>query len=211
MQIKTTMKYHFTRVKSKWPSSKDLQIVNAREDVEKRERSCIVGGNVNWYSHYGEQHGDSLKTKNRAVIWSSNPTSRYISGENHYSKTSMHPNIHSSSVEYPGHESNQNIHWQMNGWRRCVIYAKWNTQFSSVTHLCPTLCDPMNCGMPGLPVQCQVPEPTQIHVHWIGDATQPSHPLSSPSPPALNLSQNQSLFKWVSSLHQVAKVLEFQL
>ena len=68
MQIKTTMKSHFTRVKSKWPSSKDLQIVNAREDVEKREPSCMVGGNVNWYSHYGEQHGDSLKTKNRAVI-----------------------------------------------------------------------------------------------------------------------------------------------
>ena len=62
-----------------------------------------------------------------------------------------------------------------------------------------------------LPVHHQLPEFTQIHVHWVGDAIQPSHPLLSPSPPAFNLSQHQGLFKWVSSLHQVAKVLEFQL
>ena len=62
-----------------------------------------------------------------------------------------------------------------------------------------------------LPVHHQLLEFTQIHVHWVGDAIQPSHPLLSPSPPAFNLSQHQGLFKWVSSLHQVAKVLEFQL
>ena len=73
------------------------------------------------------------------------------------------------------------------------------------------LCDPMNCSMPGLPVHHQLPEFTQTHVHWVSDAIQPSHPLSSPSPPALNLSQQQSLFRWVSSSHQVAKILEFQL
>ena len=84
-------------------------------------------------------------------------------------------------------------------------------QFSSVTQSCPTLCDPMNCSTPDLPVHHQLPESTQTHVHWVGDAIQPSHPLSSPSPPALNLSQNPGLFKWVSSSHQVAKVLEFQL
>ena len=84
-------------------------------------------------------------------------------------------------------------------------------QFSSVTQSCPTLCDTMNRSMPGLPVNHQRPEFTQINVHWVGDATQPSHPLSSPYPPALNLSQHQGLFKWVSSSHQVAKVLEFQL
>ena len=84
-------------------------------------------------------------------------------------------------------------------------------QFSSVTQSCPTLCDPMNCSMPGLPVHHQLHEPTQTHVHWVGDAIQLSHPPSSPSPPALNLSQHQDLFKWVSSSHQVAKVLEFQL
>ena len=64
---------------------------------------------------------------------------------------------------------------------------------------------------PGLPVHHQLPESTQTHGHWVGDAIQPSHPLSSPSPPALNLSQHQGLFQWVSSSHQVAKVLEFQL
>jgi len=84
-------------------------------------------------------------------------------------------------------------------------------QFSSVVQSCPTLCDPMNCSTPGLPVHHQLPESTQTHVHWVSDAIQPSHPLSSPSPPALNLSQLQGLFKWVSSPHQVAKVLEFQL
>ena len=67
------------------------------------------------------------------------------------------------------------------------------------------------CSMPSLPVHHQVPESTQTHVHCVGDAIQPSHPLSSPSPPALNLSQHQCLFKWVSSLHEVAKVLEFHL
>ena len=84
-------------------------------------------------------------------------------------------------------------------------------QFSSVAQSCPTLCDPMDCSRPGLPVHHQLLEFTQTHVHWVGDAIQPSHPLSSPSPPAPNLSQHQCLFKWVSSLHQVAKVLEFQL
>ena len=83
-------------------------------------------------------------------------------------------------------------------------------QFSSVTQSCPTLCDPMNHSTPGLPVHHQLLESTQTHVHWVGDAIQPSHPLLSSSPPALNLSQHQSLFKWVSSSHQVAKVLEFQ-
>ena len=86
-----------------------------------------------------------------------------------------------------------------------------SVQFSSFAHLCPTLCNPMSCSMPGLPVQHQLPEPTQTHVHWVGDAIQPSHYLSSCSPPALNLSQHQGLFKWVSSSHQVAKILKFQL
>ena len=84
-------------------------------------------------------------------------------------------------------------------------------QIRSVDQSCPTLCNPMNRGTPGLPVHHQLPEFTQTHVLWVGDAIQPSHPLSSPFPPALNLSQHQGLFKWVSSSHQVAKVLEFQL
>ena len=86
-----------------------------------------------------------------------------------------------------------------------------SVQFGSVTQLCPTLCDPMNHSTPGLPVHHQLPESTQTHVHQVGDAIQPSHPLSSPSPPALNLSQHQGFSKWVNSSHQVAKGLEFQL
>ena len=82
-------------------------------------------------------------------------------------------------------------------------------QFSSVAQLCPTLCDPMNHSTPGLPVHHQLLEFTQTHVHWVSDAIQPSHPLLSPSLPAFNLSQHRGLFKWVSSSHQVAKVLEF--
>ena len=88
---------------------------------------------------------------------------------------------------------------------------KTSVQFSSVTQSCLTLCDPMNRSTPGLPVHHQHQEFNQTHVHWVGDAIQPSHPLSSPSPPSLNLSQHQGLFKWVSSSHQVARVLEFQL
>ena len=84
-------------------------------------------------------------------------------------------------------------------------------QFSSVIQSCLTLWNPMNRSTPGLLVHHKLPESTQTHVHWVGDAIQPSHPLSSPSPPALNLSQHQGLFQWVISSHQVAKVLEFQL
>ena len=84
-------------------------------------------------------------------------------------------------------------------------------QFSSVAQSCLTLWDPMDCSTPGLSVHHQLPEFTQTHVHWVGDAIQPSHPLSSPSPPTFNLSQHQGLFQRVNSLHEVAKVLEFPL
>ena len=85
------------------------------------------------------------------------------------------------------------------------------SQFSSVTQSCPTLCDPMNRSTPGLPVHHQLPEFTQTHAHRVSDAIQPSHPLSSPSPPAPNPSQHQGLFQWVNSSHEVDKVLKFQL
>ena len=80
-----------------------------------------------------------------------------------------------------------------------------------VTKLCPALCDPMDCSMPGLPVLHCLLEFAQIHVCWVGDAIQPSHTLSPPCPPALNLSQHQGPFQWVESLLQVAKVLEPQI
>ena len=86
-----------------------------------------------------------------------------------------------------------------------------SVQFSSVAQSCLTLCDPMNRSTPGLPVHHQFLEFTRTHVHRVGDAIQTSHPLLSPSPPAPNPSQHQSLFEWDNSLHEVAKVLEFQL
>ena len=82
---------------------------------------------------------------------------------------------------------------------------------SSVHHSCLTLCNPMDCSTPGLPVHHQLPELTQTHVRWVGDAIQPSHPVLFASPPAFRHSQHHSLFQWVSSSHEVAKVLEFQL
>ena len=87
----------------------------------------------------------------------------------------------------------------------------YRSQFSSDAQSCPTLCDPVNLSTPGLPVHHQLPEFTQTHAHRVGDAIQPSHPPSSPSPPAPNPSQHQGLFQWVNSSHQVTKVLQFQL
>ena len=99
--------------------------------------------------------------------------------------------------------------WTQRGLSRArempLLSSVQSVQFSSVVQSCLTLCDPMVCSTPGLPVHHQLLEFTQTHVHWVGDAIQPSHPLPSPSPPAFNLSQHQGLFKWVSSLHQVAK------
>ena len=86
-----------------------------------------------------------------------------------------------------------------------------SVQFSSVTQSCPTLCHPMDCSTPGLPDHHQLLDLTQSCVHWVSDTIQPSHHLSSPSPPTFNLSPNQGLFQWVSSSHQVAKGQEFQL
>ena len=84
-----------------------------------------------------------------------------------------------------------------------------STLFSSVPQSCLTLCDPMECSTPGFPVHHQLLELAQTHVHWVGDAIQPSHPLSSPSPHTFSLSQHQGLFKWDNSLHSVAQVWSF--
>ena len=98
-------------------------------------------------------------------------------------------------------------------WRMEVFghYQFSSVQFSSVAQSCPTLCQPMHHSTPGPSVHLQLPEFTQTHVHRVGDAIQPSHSLSSPSPPAPNPSQHQSLFQWVNSSHEVAKVMELQL
>ena len=133
-------------------------------------------------------------------------------------------NSHSPAV-YPGHRRKRYLntevfkHQLLSFFMMIKIQSKkeenWalaiSVQFSSEAQSCPTLCDPMDHSTPGLPVHHQLPESTQTHVHWVGDAIQPSYPLSSPSPPTFNLSQHHGLFQWVSSSHQVAKVLEFQL
>jgi len=114
--------------------------------------------------------------------------------------TAIAPNIQTSKLQ---------IRWHIS--TVLLDTHEVSVQFSSVAQSCPTLCDPMNRSTPGLPVHHQLPEFTQTHVHRVSDTIQPSHPLSSPSPPAPNPSQHQSLFQWVSSSHEVAKVLEFQL
>ena len=105
------------------------------------------------------------------------------------------------------------IHWRRE-WQTTSVNLPWEPhemyQFSSVAQSCPILWDPMSQSTSGLLVHHQLPEFTQTHVQWVGKAIQPSHPLSFPSPPALNPSQHQGLFQWINSSHEVAKVLEFQ-
>ena len=91
------------------------------------------------------------------------------------------------------------------------VYCISSVQFSSVAQSCPTLYNRMNRSTSGLPVHHHLPEFTQTHIRRVSDTIQPSHPLLSPSPPAPNPSQNQSLFQWVNPSHEVSKVLEFQL
>ena len=93
----------------------------------------------------------------------------------------------------------------------CLVSFHHIFQFSSVAQSCLALCNLMNCSTPGFLVHHKLPELAQIHIHRVGDTVKPSHTLSSPSPSAFNLSQHQGLFQCVSSLHQVAKVLDFQL
>ena len=95
--------------------------------------------------------------------------------------------------------------------KAALIIRRMKQSGSSVAQSRPTLCDPMDCSTPGFHVHHQLLEIAQTHVYRVGDAIQPSHPLSFPSSSAFKLSQHQGLFQWVSSLHQVAKVLEFQL
>ena len=92
----------------------------------------------------------------------------------------------------------------------CFLIKILLNQFSSIALSCPILCNPMDCSMPDLPVHHQHHKLAETHVRQVSGAIQPSHPLSPPSPPAFNPSQHQGLFQWLSSSHQVAKVLEFQ-
>ena len=136
--------------------------------------------------------------------------------------SSVHRNLKARIMEWVAMSSSRRSSQPRDGtWVSCIagrFFTIWVTteapqsQFSSVQSLSRVrLCDPMNRSTPGLSVHHQLPEFIQTHVHRVSDATQPSHPLSSPSSPAPNPSQHQSLFQWVNSSHEVAKVLGFQL
>ena len=130
-----------------------------------------------------------------------------VHSNSHPSSPWCHPAISAEAKNWDGFQHQK--HFQV-GLKRIKIGQNegklldfWDSiQFSSVIQSCPTLCDPMGWSTPGLPVHLQFPEFTQTHVHWVSEAIQLSHPLSSPSPPAFNLSQHQGLFKWASSLHR---------
>ena len=147
-------------------------------------------------SHIGDRHFNLWATREANVYSNSESLSGTLKDK--------FKNVLSSII-------NNSQKWKQLKCSSTVKQTKNSVQFSSVAQSCPTLCDPMNRSTPGLPVHHQLPEFTQTHVHWVSDAIQPSHPLSSPSPPALNPSQHQSLFQWVNSSHEVAKALEFQL
>ena len=134
-----------------------------------------------------------------------------------------HPTISSSVVPFSSHLQSfpvsGSFKWVNSSYQVARVLEfqhqpfQWisSVQFISVTQSCPILCGPMNHSKPGLPVHHQLLEFTQTHVHRVGDAIQPSPSLSSPSPPAPDPGQNPSLFQWVNSSHEAAKVLEFQL
>ena len=110
-------------------------------------------------------------------------------------------------LNYPGTSSTE-IYYSMSS---LILRSSLSVQFSLVDQLCLTLCNPIDCSTPGYPVHHKLLELAQTHVHRVSDAIWPPHPLSFSSPPAFNFSQHQGLFEWISSSHQVAKVLEFQL
>ena len=153
-----------------------------------------------------ENHSNSWGTTHSLVFWFSSVQSHSLL----YSKgTQLYIYIYPLFCGFPSHLGHQKVV----EFPVLLVYqlSILSLQFSSVAQSCLTLCDPMDCSRPGLLVYHQLLDFTQTHVHWASDTIQPSHPLLYPSLPAFNLSQHQGLFKWVSSSHQVAKVLEFLL
>ena len=169
-------------------------------DLVKRRRYIPVYGNRMWNGQGIKQNMTTLSLKQDC---SSVKVFTLKTISNHWRVLSRKKNaIKSMFWKYK-----LDILWRID--YRVLGYMRrdYSVQFSSVAQSCLTLCNWMSCSMPGLLVQHQLPKPTRIHIHWVGDTIQTSHPLSSPSPPALNLSQHQGLYKWVNSLHQVATVL----
>ena len=127
--------------------------------------------------------------------------------------TSIHSSLHLSSTDFFWACICERVKLSCSRWGSFTLFCDtyYSDQFSSVAQSCLTLCNPMDCSTPSFPVHHQLLELAQTYVHRVSDISQSSHPLSSPSPPAFNISQHQGLFEWLSSLHQMAKVLEFQL
>ena len=149
---------------------------------------------------------DEMGYKHSISYWQDQPWTQAECRDQNSPKTSSFGSVSGNHVYYQLCFSQSFINR-----KRTEILIKIIIQFISAAQSCPTLCDPMNCSMPGLPVHHQLLELTQTHVHRVSDVIQPSHLLSSPSPLAPNPSQHQSLFQWANSSHEVAKVLEFQL
>ena len=153
---------------------------------------------------------EEMATHSRILSWRTPWTGKPGGLRSIVSQSQTQLSMHTSEMYLKSVPGGNDSSWELIAFRGYFSFCV-SVQFSSVAQSCPTLCNPMNCSMPGLPVHHQLPEFTQTHVHRVGDAIQPSHPLSSPSPPAPKPSQNQSLFQWVSSSHQVAKELELQV
>ena len=207
MQIKSIVRYHLTPVTmaiiKKTKNKKQFffkrqKITSVGEDVEQRTlKHCWQECEL--VQPLWKQVQRILKIiKNRTAISSGNFTSGSISKGNKNTKLKrcLHTNVYSSIIyNSQDMETTQvSVNGQMD--KDVVVYTYIiYVHFSSVAQLYPNLCDPVDCSTPGLPVHHQLPEFTQTHVHGVGDAIQPSHLLSSPSPPAFNLSQHQDLFQ----------------
>ena len=175
---------------SEWPPSKNLQTINAGEDVTKRKPSYTVGGNANWYSHCAEQCGDSLKTQGQRYHKVQYLHCGPLPGKN--------CNLEMFTQHYLQYTDTEKTYCtSTDAWIRNFVhlYKTRKHLVSLVTRPCLSLCDTVDRSMPGFPVHHQFLELAQTHVYQDGDATEPSHPLSSPSPPVFNLAQHQGLFQ----------------
>ena len=208
MQIKTTKRYHLTPVIKKSTNNKYWRGCGEKgtlphwwweqrlvQPLWKTVWTCLKKRKTELpYDSEIPFLGISLE---KTIIWRDSCTSMFIAA------------LFTVVRTWKQHKCPSTEKWIKKIWY--IYIMEYSVQFSSVAQSCLTLCDPMNCSMAGLPVHHQLLEFTQTHVHRVGDAIQPSHPLPSPSPPAPNPFQHQGLFQWVNSLHEVAKVLEFQL
>ena len=168
--------------------------------------ACLIFIKIDWWQEKGT-------TEDEIVWWYHWLNGRELANSRSWWWTGRPDMLQSMGSKRVGHDWATELNWtvimylHLEFLQNFISYSSVN----SITQSCPTLCDPIYCSTPGLPVHHKLPEFTQTHVHWVGDAIHPSHPLLSPSHPAFNLSQHQGLFQWVSSSHQVPKVLEFQL